>query len=66
MYTGQDIQAHDPKFCTDDNNVQSVTVISSLSNSYCESIPAYDACLSDEASVTALMSLSGNNNMPVH
>jgi hypothetical protein len=57
---------NNPKFCTDDNNVQSVTLISCISSSYCESIPAYDACLSAEASATALMSISGNNNMPVH
>jgi hypothetical protein len=46
---------NNPKFCTDDNNVQSVTSLSSISNSYCESIPAYNACLSAEASATALM-----------
>ena len=32
---------NDPKFCTDHNNVQNVTLVSI---SYCESIPAYEAC----------------------
>jgi len=50
---------NDPKFCTDNNNVQSVTLIFSLSISYYVSIPACDAFLRDEIFATALTLRSG-------